>query len=182
MGNFFFKSESSYSDKVGNYSGFGARIWNKKTKVDVMGAARNNKVVAGNFGELKVNFPPFFEHESRNGKHDVKIGIESRTRQVCETDSQTKQESHYMNQRLAFKTNYEYGHFGAYNITGINSKFIDDDLQSYTPMTLFGVSCKVGESKNTELYAEIEIAKTHNLNDNSKEKSKTGYVGIKVNF
>jgi len=147
-----------------------------------MGAARNNKTASGNFGELKVNFPSLFKFESKNGKHEIKTGIESRTRQVFETNSETNLDSHYVNQRLALKTNYDCGRFGAYNITGINSKFVDIDLQTYTPMTLFGASYKVGEGQNTELYAEVEFAKTHNLNNNSKNSATTGYVGIKVNF
>jgi hypothetical protein len=179
MGNFFFKSESSYSGKAGNYTGFGVRIWNKKAKIDVMGAARNSETASGNFGELKVNFPPIFQ---TGDKHKVKMGIESRTRQVFETGSETDKSTHYINQRLALKTNYDYGRFGAYNITGVNSKFIEDDLQTYTPMTLFGASCKVGEAKTTELYTEVELSRTHNLNNNSKQNSVTGYLGIKVNF
>lgn len=172
---YFIKSETSYNGNFANYTGIGKKIKNPHLGTsEVMFAKKTSGTQTGGFGEYKYTSPELFG----NWK------LESRTRCVYDKEFESNNTSNYLNQRVAFKGNWNYdNNWGSYIIAGVNSKIGLDKAtsNSATLLTLAGVSKDIG--KHLNIYGEVEVSKGYNFS--SKEMGNfapAGYLGIKYTF
>lgn len=175
---YFVKNEASYSfnnKSFGDYTMLGAKRSSRFGNLEIGLAFKATNSSLGGFGEAKYTSPKL---------GDSNWSIESRTRILADTPFNKDDTNFSLTQRIAGKGSWNLGKgWNVYEIAGANAKVSLEGkgFQSVTPTSITGIGYNV--NKNLNVYAEGEISKSYNIQDDSWGKfSPAVYLGAKYTF